>query len=107
MVGLLRSPRTAPALLIAALLCVAAAPPASARTATANAPAAFGNQLDRLLSDYETITLDPAAFARQVKGSGRVTIETPTRSFDVYLGIRDMRPARVLRTFVEIQADHF
>jgi hypothetical protein len=40
------------------------------------------------------ITLDPAVVASQVKGSGRVTIVTPTRSFEIYLATRDMRPAR-------------
>jgi len=42
-------------------------------------------QIEKLLKHYETLQLEPAEIARQVRENGRLLITTPTQNFELEL----------------------
>lgn len=80
--------RTACALAVAAL-CLAAIPTSPVRAAVA-APAARLDA-DRFLSDYQLVTLDPAATMKRVQSGQLVTIQAGLDRFDLRLEPNDLR----------------
>ncbi len=80
--------RTACALAVAAL-CLAAIPTSPVRAAVAAPPARL--DADRFLSNYQLVTLDPAATMKRAQSGQLVTIQAGLDRFDLQLEPHDLR----------------
>jgi hypothetical protein len=83
--------RPACALTLVALAGLLLLPPPTGHAAVG--PKSRANRLDEFFKKYEIVEIDPAAVAAQVRSTGRFTLETAAKTFELVLAPRELRSA--------------